>query len=128
MTSYWCMRSLKHCKHDQVFPWQVLFACSCAQQQLIRFSLTRSLVQKLVTPTFEPEKLFRVYERQGKLCHSRKCAHIVVKENLSSRTHEQTKLVKEKLREKTCSLYTRASKATKELVNESLVVCIVCGA
>ena len=36
-------------------------------------------------------------------------------------THEQIKLVKENLRGKTCSLYTRASKATKELVKENLV-------
>ena len=37
--------------------------------------------------------------------------------------HEQIKLVKKKLGEKTCSLYTRTSKASKELVKVNLVVC-----
>ena len=37
-------------------------------------------------------------------------------------TREQMKLVKEKLPGKTCSFYTRASKATKELVKENFVV------
>ena len=39
-------------------------------------------------PTFE--QIVHVYGRQGKLVHSSKCANIVVKENLSSPTHEQT--------------------------------------
>ena len=48
--------------------------------------------------------------------HSSECENIDVRENLSSRTHEQIKLVKGKRAEKTCSLHTQASKATKELV------------
>ena len=73
------------------------FICSCVQHKLTSFSLTRSLVQKLVIPDFEQGKLSRTN------CY----------------THEQIKLVKEKLLVKACSLYTRASKATKELVNEN---------
>ena len=38
--------------------------------------------------------------------------------------HEQTKFIKQRLWGKPCSLYTRASKATKELVKENLVVCM----
>ena len=41
----------------------------------------------------------------------------------TSRAHEEIKLVRENLRKKTCSLYIRASKTTKELVKENLVVC-----
>ena len=51
-------------------------------------------------------------------------------EHLSSRktcpavyTSEQRKPVKENLRKKTCSLYTWASKATKEHAKENVVVC-----
>ena len=37
--------------------------------------------------------------------------------------HEQLKLVKENYWKKTCSSYTRARKATKELVKENLIFC-----
>ena len=52
----------------------------------------------------------------------RKTCPVFVNENLSSRTHEQIKLVKDNLREETCSLYPRESKATRELVKENLGV------
>ena len=85
------------------------FICSCAQHKLTSFSLTRSLVQKLVMPSFWTRKMVRVYGPAWK--------------TLSSCTHEQRKLVEENLRGKNhCSLYTRASKATKELVKENLAV------
>ena len=54
---------------------------------------------------------------------SRHIRAIAAKENLSSRTNGQITFVKENLREKSCSLYTRASKVTKELVKENLIAC-----
>ena len=50
--------------------------------------------------SFWTRKIVRVYGRQGKLVHSSNYANIVVKENLSSRSHEQKKLIQEKLRGK----------------------------
>ena len=40
------------------FPLTSRFICSCVQHKLTSFSLTRSIVQKLVMPAFEQGKLF----------------------------------------------------------------------
>ena len=48
---------------------------------------------------------------------------IAAKETLSNRTNGQITFVKENLPKKYCSLYTRASKASKELVKENLIAC-----
>ena len=107
------------------------FICSCVQQKLTSFSLTRRLVQNLIIPAFEQGKLFvctrgPMAKRAPKFLSAaltaskenwtRNCALRRCKKNLSS-----FKLVKENLRRKTCSLYTRASKATKEVVKKNLV-------
>ena len=180
-------RLLKPRTHNQVFLEKFSLRTSLQQKLTIfSLSLTRSLVQKLVTPAYEEGKLFvctadkepkldkelcitslltrlqsplqrefvHLKFRSCKLWHFRgqiqlfplwlkalrsrerkrshasskivgmiklqgpdssECANIVVRENLSTRTHKQIKLVKERLRGETCSLYTRVSKATKEL-------------
>lgn len=55
----------------------------------------------------------------------RKLSHVCTGPlKLYSRTKENIELVKKNLQEKTCSLYTQGSKATKELVKENFVMCV----
>ena len=84
------------------------FIFSCSQFKLtLSFSLTRSLVQKLVMPAFKKEKLFVC--TASKENWTRNCAlrHCSLRTSSSRKTcpvvhttHEQIKLVKENLRKK----------------------------
>ena len=88
-----------------------------------KFSLDKELCSKVGHVGHEQGKLLLCTAGKENLSIQANVVNIVVKENLSSHTHEQTKLIKETLRGKTCSLYTRASKTTMEVVKENLVVC-----
>ena len=99
-----------------------LYSC-VSPAQTTKFSLTsfslRSLVQKPCQ--------FMSYTRANKTCQ-RKILVVHVRcfksrKTFSACTHEQLEPVKENCWKRTCSSYTRARKATKELVKENLVVC-----
>ena len=70
---------------------------------------------------------FMSYTRANKACQgktSRLCVVLSQGKLVQLYTlHEQLKLVKENYWKKTCSSYTRARKATKELVKENLIFC-----
>ena len=106
---WWVLFARVYSINWQVFPWQVLFARV--------YSIN-----------------WQVFPWQGpcsKACHANVLTRKIVRACLRRRQgkpvqpYEQIKLVKENLREKTWSLYTRASKPTKNL---SWKTCRVYGA
>ena len=111
----------------QIFPSQVLFARECTQHKLtLKFSVEKK-------PWFKSWSCHLFNKENSSVCTAGK-GNFSIQANVrtasSSRktcpalhTSKQNLSRRIKLWPKTCSLYTRASKANKELVKENLVVC-----
>ena len=70
------------------------------QVSLDKFSLDKKPCSKAGHASFWTRKIVRVYTTGKETLSIQATANIVLKEDLSSRTHELTKLIKEKLRRK----------------------------